>query len=315
MKDSMPGRPPTAKDICAVAVTYHPDPELPERLGQVLRQVGALVIVDNASGEASAKMLRALAADPSIMLVWNSDNLGVASALNIGIRRAASLGFTWVLLLDQDTRVDPDMVRTLLAVHAAFPGRDRLAVLGSGYREVNADGACQGEGPEIAGDPWEEVPSVITSGSLIPLAAHAAVGAFRDEFFIDHVDTEYCLRARTKGYRVIRTRRAVMSHAIGAITRHSVLWMRKWTFNHSPERRYYFVRNDTVMLRESGRYALGSWALKSLGRSVRLCKRILLYERMKARNIGAVAQGWWHGVRGRMGPRPHRRSHGAGSPG
>lgn len=315
MKDSMPGRPPTAKDVCAVAVTYHPDTELPARLGRVLPQVGALVIVDNASGEASAEMLRELAADPSITLVSNADNLGVATALNIGIRRAAALGFTWVLLLDQDTRVDPDMVQTLLAVHAAFPDRDRLAVIGSGYREVDAGGECRAPDPEITGDPWEEVPSVITSGSLIPLKTHAAVGAFRDEFFIDHVDTEYCLRARTRGYRVIRTRQAVMSHAIGAITRHSVLWMHKWTFNHAPERRYYFVRNDTVMLRESGRYSLGTWALKSLGRSVRLCKRILLYERMKTHNVGAVAQGWWHGVRGRMGPRPRRPTGGAGRPG
>ena len=251
-------------------------------------------------------MLRDLAASPMINLVLNLDNLGVARALNIGVQNAVTLGFTWALLLDQDSCVDDDMVQTLFAVHASFSDRDRLAVVGSGFRDVN--GALQDPNDEILGDGWEEVESVITSGSLIPLKAHAVVGAFRDEFFIDYVDTEYCFRARAKGYRVIRTRKAIMSHAIGAISRHSVLWINKWTFNHSAERRYYIARNDTVMLREYGHYVLGLWALKSFGRCVRLCKRIALYEQMKTRKMLAVAQGWWDGVRGHMGPRRHRQS-------
>jgi len=306
MKDSAPSRLRNATDVCAVVVTYHPNSELPARINRILRQVSALVIVDNGSGEAEIRMLSELAANPLITLVLNSDNLGIARALNIGIQRAVALGFAWVLLLDQDSSIDDDMVRTLFAVHAAFPDRDRLAVVGSGFRDVNA--AARETDAEILGDGWEEAESVITSGSLIPLQTHAAVGAFREDFFIDYVDTEYCFRARAKGYRVIRTRKLIMSHAIGAITRHSVLWINKWTFNHSADRRYYIARNDTVMLREYGHYMFGLWALKSFGRCVRLCKRIALYEQMKTRKILAVAQGWWDGVRGHMGPRARRQS-------
>ncbi len=306
MKDNVPGPPRNGTDVCAVVVTYHPNCELPARISRVLPQVGALVIVDNGSGDAELRMLRELAANPLITVVLNLDNLGIARALNIGIQRAVALGFTWVLLLDQDTCVDDDMVQTLFAVHAAFPDRDRLAVVGSGFRDVNAQ--AQEPNTEILGDGWEEAESVITSGSLVPLNTHAAVGAFREDFFIDYVDTEYCFRARAKGYRVIRTRKPIMSHAIGAITRHSVLWMNKWTFNHSADRRYYIARNDTVMLREYGHYVLGLWALKSFGRCVRLCKRIALYEQMKTRKMAAVAQGWWDGVRGHMGPRARRQS-------
>jgi|SRR5882762_160934 len=294
------------KEVCAVAVTYHPDAELPARLRRILQQVDRLVIVDNGSGQAEIKMLQGFAANPLITLVLNFDNFGIARALNIGIERAIALGFTWVLLLDQDSCIDDDMVQTLIAVYAAFPERDRLAVIGSGFRA--ADEAPREPTDEGGGDGWEEAESVITSGSLIPLKAHAAVGAFREDFFIDYVDTEYCFRARAKAYRVIRTRKPIMSHAIGAITRHNVLGIKKWTFNHSAERRYYIARNDTVLLREYGRYVLGLWALKSFGRCVRLCKRIALYEQMKIRKITAVAQGWWDGIRGHMGPRPHRRS-------
>ncbi len=307
MTDLGPMRPTNARDVCAIVVTYHPDPELPARLGAVLRQVGAAVIVDNGSGDDELAMLRELSADPKISLTLNSANLGIARALNLGIQRAAALGFAWVLLLDQDTSADEDMVQRLIGVYAAFPDKNRLAVIGSGFRDVNlkpraaADEARGGPRGDAA---WEDAECVITSGSLLPLSTHAAIGPFREEFFIDHVDIEYCFRARAKGFRVIKTRRPLMSHAIGATTEHNWLWMNKWTTNHSPDRRYYFARNDTVLLHEYGNYRCGLWALKSLSRRMRMCKRIALYETMKTRKILAVAQGWWDGVHGRLGPRP-----------
>jgi rhamnosyltransferase len=295
-----PSRLASGKEVCAVAVTYHPDADLPQRFSRILRQVGRLVIVDNGSSEAEATMLQEFAANRSVTLMLQFANLGIASALNRGIYHAIALEFKWVLLLDQDSCIDDDMVQTLIAVQAAFPERDRLAVIGSGFRAGDETTGQSTDGS----DGWEEAESVITSGSLIPLETHAAIGAFREEFFIDYVDTEYCFRARAKGYRVIRTRKPIMSHSIGAITRHRMLWLNKWTFNHSPDRRYYIARNNTVLLREYGHYAMGFWALKSLGRCVRLCKRIALYEEMKIPKIMAVAQGWWHGIRGHMGPRP-----------
>jgi rhamnosyltransferase len=303
---AMPDELTNGQDVCAITVTYHPDVNLPARSERILREVGALVIVDNGSDDAERGMLRDLAANPSITLLSNEENVGIARALNMGIRQADTLGFKWALLLDQDTWLDEGTVQTLIAVSAAFPDRDRLAVIGSGYREVNSPLEQQNleqQNEEIVGDDWEEVESVITSGSLIPLKTHAVVGAFREDFFIDFVDTEYCFRARAKGYRVIRTRKPIMSHAIGAISRHKVLWMEKWTFNHSADRRYYIARNDTVMLREFGHYSHGLWALKSFGRCVRLCKRIALYEEKKVQKIVAIGQGWWDGVRGHMGPR------------
>lgn len=301
MTDGTADRPRDRHDVCAVLVTYHPDNELPDRVRRVLRQVGTLVIVDNGSDARQVEMLRELAANQAIILQLNPANLGVARALNLGIARAVALGFTWALLLDQDSRVDEAMVQTLFAVRSAFPERDKLAVIGSGFLDVESREA----GNEAQGEPWEEVESVITSGSLIPLATHAAIGPFREEFFIDYVDSEYCFRARAKGFRVIKTRKPIMSHSIGAPTEHNLLWMNKWTTNHSADRRYYIARNDTVMLREYGAYVWGLWALKSLARRIRTCKRIVLYEQMKTSKIVAVAQGWYDGVRGHMGPRMH----------
>jgi rhamnosyltransferase len=134
------------------------------------------------------------------------------------------------------------------------------------------------------------------------------IGEFRDEFFIDYVDADFCFRARTMGLRVIKTRKSLMSHAIGASTQHDILGIHKWTSNHSADRRYYIARNDTIMLKEHAGLPWGAWALKSLGRRVRTGKRILLYEDSKFSKLSAVAHGWWDGVRGNLGPRVfHRR--------
>jgi rhamnosyltransferase len=267
--------------------------------------VNGIVIVDNGSTDVERQMLRDAASTRSLEVIFNGQNLGVARALNIGIQRAAALGYSSVLLLDQDSCVAEDMVETLMVARGSFPDNERLAVVGSGFNEVN-------RGPDMGtaamGDEWVEVKSTITSGSWLPLAAYSAIGPFREEFFIDHVDTEYCLRARANGYRVIKTRKELMSHAIGSPTQHALPWGKKWTTNHSADRRYYFARNDTVMLREYGNYGTAGWVWKSFRRSLRQCKRIALYEDGKGDKIGAVIRGWWDGMHGRMGPRKQRRT-------
>lgn len=291
-------------DVCAIVVSYHPDAAFPVRLRSVSPQVGTIVVVDNGSADAERNLLREAASDPKIDLIFNGENFGLARALNIGIQRAAMLGYSWFLLLDQDSRVDRDMVRTLLDIQASIPDRERLAVVGSNYSDVTLRAPGTLEQAAFDGD-WEEVEFVITSGSLVPLAAYSAIGPFREEFFIDYVDEDYCRRAKAKGYRVVRSRKHLMSHAIGSPTQHEIFGVKKWTTNHSPDRRYYIARNNTVLLREYGNFRAGMWALKSLSRCLRQCKRIMLHEPMKTRKIAAVIQGWWDGIRGRMGPR-HR---------
>jgi rhamnosyltransferase len=307
VNDRVPDLPIRGTDVCAIVVTYHPDTAFPSRLNSVSPQVGMIVIVDNGSADAERSMLREAASDHKIDLVFNLENLGLARALNIGIQRAAALGYCWVLLLDQDSRVDRDMVRTLLDIQASYPDRERLAVVGSNYFDVTkrTPGAID---HESLGDVWEEVEFVITSGSLLPLAAYFVLGPFREEFFIDYVDEDYCLRAKAKGYRVIRSRKHLMSHAIGSPTVHKMFWATKWTTNHSPDRRYYIARNNTVLLHEYGNFRAGMWALKSLSRCLRQFKRIVLHEPMKTRKTIAVFHGWWDGIHGNMGPRKPRQS-------
>jgi rhamnosyltransferase len=295
-------------DVCGIVVTYHPDADFPARLRSISSQLDLVLIVDNGSAEPEVSMLRNVAAHHSgITLILNSENLGIARALNIGIQQAAMLGYSWVVLLDQDSRVHDDLLDTLLAIHESHPDNTRLAVIGSGYRDLRwgrpEQGLTEPNAEAASGNRWDEVEWVITSGSLLSLAAYSVIGPFREDFFIDFVDIEYCIRARASGYSVIKTRRSLMSHLIGALQQHQILWIKKWTTHHSADRRYYFARNDTVMLREYGNYKWGTWRIKSFCRSFRTVKRIVLYEQAKAGKILAIIHGWWDGIHGNMGPR------------
>jgi rhamnosyltransferase len=264
-------------------------------------QVGCIVIVDNGSPNA-AHTFASIELVCDFFVVLNQDNCGCAKALNIGIRRASDAGFRWALLMDQDSTAHPDMVSELLAIEAQHPMPSRLALIAAGYDGAKVP-ASETLAPLGVSEPWYDVDFVITSGTLISVETHAAIGPFREELFIDSVDIDYCHRARLLGYRVVRSRRSLMDHVIGAPSSHRFLWMRKSTSNHAPDRRYYIARNDTIMLRDYGGVSAWYVGWKSLARSARTIKRILLYESMKAAKIAAVLEGWYHGNRGRLGPR------------
>jgi rhamnosyltransferase len=291
-----------ARGVCAVLVTYHPDGALPDRLARLAPQVHGVVVVDNGSPAAALAMVKGLTRNFAVTVIDNGGNLGIARALNVGVQHAAAHGFSSALLLDQDSVVDEDMVAQLMSARNSFTDPSRLAIVGARFRDTSGRRVEPVRlGPQ--GDNWAEVATVITSGSLLSLGAYAMIGPFRDDFFIDYVDEEFCLRARAAGYHIIETRRAIMSHSVGSQTSHRVGLATRWTTNHSPDRRYYIARNNTVLLREYATSGKRSWRWKSITRCLRLCKRIALFEDDKWSKIRAVGAGWWDGIHGNMGPR------------
>ncbi len=54
-----------------------------------------------------------------------------------------------------------------------------------------------------------------TSGSLVDLAAHAQIGPFRDDFFIDAVDLEWCFRAWARGWSCWMDPGTAIPHSVG----------------------------------------------------------------------------------------------------
>ena len=310
MPENLP--PSENSPLCGLVVIFHPNDTVIENLRAMVRECGRVIVVDNGSEAGWRESLRSMA---GIEVMANAGNVGLAAALNQGMRRAAEQGFSWVLAFDQDSQPGPDFSRTLFATLRAHPEASRVAVVGANICETIEGGR---EHRWLCPHPWlpgaftkvplrgHDLPSVtmaITSGSLFRLADFAVVGPFAEEFFIDYVDTDYCLRCRAAGRLIAVSSAARLVHAFGARDR------RRWcglTFaptNHSPRRHYYIARNRLAMIRRHGLKHV-HWLLFDLVNAGLLLVRVFAVEERKMTKLQAMIRGTIDGLRGRLGECP-----------
>ena len=288
---------PRRETVCAVYVTYHPDATFPERMARIAPQVGHIVIVDNHSGEEDIHMLRALCKAEKAELIENKENLGIATALNQGIERVIELGYEWVITVDQDTIPELNLIQSLSKIYSSHPDRERIRMVGSNYRSPVTGQVAVNCSPATSN--FLETSIVITSCCLILLKAFKEIGPFRDDFFIDQVDHEYCLRLRSHGYKVIMSCKPLMIHSVGEQTIHKFIRKQICT-NHSPLRRYYITRNRLILYKT---YICEdpNWVLRSLLTAIRELIMIILFEDYKFEKLRATVLGIFHALSGKMG--------------
>jgi rhamnosyltransferase len=284
------------KSVCAVVVTYHPDAAVLDNLAAIRPQVQGLVVVDNGSSEVKLKRLRLGALELEFTLIENGDNLGIATALNIGVKWAQSEGYTWVALFDQDSTAPPAFIDTMRRAYDTNRRGDRAALLVPRYIDSRLGHPLP---VNYAGNGSLQV--AMTSGSLMPVAIFSQEGWFEESLFIDGVDYEYCLRLRSRGYSVEECTEAVLLHAPADFTECRLNGSRLFlTSNYSAERRYYRDRNKIWMMRKyCTRYP--AFFLSALAGSLKDCVKILLAETDKRRKVFHMALGVRDGLLGRMG--------------
>ena len=294
-----PGQPAPGRSlrVCAVVVTYRPQPELLARvLDALLPQVDQVLLLDNASpGEDPGK-----AASPRLRQHRCRRNRGLAWTQNLGARWAWRQGFDAVLTMDQDSVPAADMVARLIEV-ATGPDRARLAAVAA--RPVDARSGrpfpILTDGPVTPGSAWVACEFTIASGMLITREAWRAVGPMRAELFIDHVDTDWCLRARAGGWLLALVPRARLEHRLGDGGLR--LWLGRWRWLpfHSPLRHYYMVRNSRWLDRQP--YAARGASHRTLLRAVGVVLLSLVFLAHRRERAGMVWQAWHDAGAGRMG--------------
>jgi rhamnosyltransferase len=284
---------PRVELVCAVVVAYHAEEEVLARIAALLGQVTMVIVVDNTPGEGALKGLKDL--DSSVCLVENKANLGIASALNIALAMAQKKGFHWMLTLDQDTRCESDMVSVLLKISASCG--EGYAVIGSNYFDPRSN---RTKVTELNCKEWKEQKTVITSGSLVDVTKAHSVGGFRDDFFIDQVDHEFCLRLRAHGYKVAITCKPLMTHSVGNAGGVRIPFLGVLP-NHSPSRKYYIARNTVVTVANYWRRE-PEWCLRRLVRLLLGLGGMALLEERRISKVRAFMYGILDGFQGRMGP-------------
>ncbi len=287
---------------CAIIVTFHPGAEITENIAALHGQVDEIIIVDNGSGDDSTELLGQLAQLSGVSIIYNQENLGIAAALNMGVRLAKAAGHQWVVTFDQDSKATPGMIGAMLDAYEAYPEKKKVASLSPRYWHKST-GEIYGNSPDAPDKevlPYAEVLVVMTSGNLIKSSIFDVVGYFNEDLFIDYVDNEYCLRCSVHGYRILEVKNAILEHSIGYPTQHKFLWKTPIASNHSALRRYYIARNSIYTYRKF-MFTHPMWMLKDAYGLLKVVAVVVLFDTNRRQKLAAIIRGVIHGLSGRMG--------------
>jgi rhamnosyltransferase len=287
----------TVPSVCAVIVTFHPSADVLENLRRVFAQVHALVVVDNGSSPDEMDPIRRESRTLGFELIENRENLGIAEALNQGVRWGKSKGYPWMILFDQDSGITANFVNHMFGAWQAHPQRQRV---GSIYpRYVDPRTGIEAVVPR-ASDGSAVLP--MTSGSLMPAWIFDEIGWFASEYFIDLVDWEYSFRIRAAGYIIADAKQAILFHAPGNPAKTRILGRTFHTTHHSPLRHYYIARNSIAFHRKY--FSLFPWwILKIVYRQLHDTAISLIAEEGRALKLRSFVLATWDGLIGRMGRR------------
>lgn len=250
--------------LVVVTVTYHPDMVVLARQMALLPAKALWVVVDNASlPEEVAELSALVASRDNTQLLACERNLGLAAALNAGAALAAQVdpAIEFYLLMDQDSEPGRDSI-TLLLQRFLYLEQKGLAVGCVGPRLVDdITGLQHGfhcmEGlrwvrryPEI-GDRPLTCANMNGSGTLVRRSLFEVLGGLDEDFFIDHIDTDWAFRVIAAGYDLFAVPEAVFLHRMGESSFR--FWLFGWRIwpQRSPIRHYFLFRNAIRLLRRA----------------------------------------------------------------
>jgi rhamnosyltransferase len=286
--------------VAAVVVTYHPGAEVLENLRCLRRQANTVIVVDNATSGNSASLIEEIGQMPGIKLIRNDANLGIATALNIGIRHALESGAAWIATFDQDTAVADDYFKLLFEGYDVCPQKDTVGmIVPGGWVETRATARRKSSSDLI----WSFVRDSMNSGSLIKAEILSQTGLFDDALFIDYVDMDFCLRLQKCRFKILSATTVLLEHELGEKQTRTLLGIKLSFRIHTAWRYYYIFRNRLLLHRRYLTFAPG-WVLHDAGWLIMELGRMILLEHGRGAKLRAVFQGFKDGLRGRQGRHP-----------
>lgn len=193
-----------------------------------------IIVVDNASQDDSMRLLgEKYAGNEQLELIRLDDNYGFSYANNVGIDRAKEQGADYVMLLNNDTEIMPDMLSQLWECAKRHPGsvavpkiyysddRKRLWSAGGSFSPVIKKAGHIGLDETDQGQYDQEREIGFATGCClwIPMEVIEKAGTLDARFFLYYEDTEYSFRLHRMGIPIYYCPRAVMYHKVGASTR------------------------------------------------------------------------------------------------
>jgi len=189
----------------------------------------SVIVVDNNSRDDDVERLRNEYKD-NIVLIENSENLGFAEGNNVGIRYAVKhLCPEYIFLLNNDATLKKDSLTQLVTRAEEHNGiavfgpaitydSDRSVVWSAGLEyknKIRPFEQCYQDQPvsDLPDEPFE-TNKVIGAAFLIPIVPLLEVGLLAPDFFLYHEESEWCHRAKEKGFKCMVVPSARVYHKV-----------------------------------------------------------------------------------------------------
>ncbi|MGC8719287.1 MAG: glycosyltransferase family 2 protein [Thermodesulforhabdaceae bacterium] len=297
--------PPSEKNTAAVIVTFYPPADMRYTLNVLTKQVDRIIIIDNTPAldraQSDLKFNNAL-------FIPVGRNLGVARAQNLGISLAISMGYEWILLLDQDSKPASDFMKVMHRYFSSLTKQEKEQIL------MLAPNLCDESGgffyTRVAGSKWmfrrvdckgkqsvTDVLIAISSGSLIPVTSFQRIGFMDDNLFIDHVDNDFCLRGICKRLKIHVVCDAVVFHRLGNLRRvYSIGRLSIKSSFYTPFRRYFIYRNRMIIWKRYFR-KVPAFVFHDIFSMLYDLLKIILVEDLKRCKLQAAFEGLLSGLK------------------
>lgn len=208
-----------------------------------------IVVVDNCSQNDSVEELQKY---DDIILIKNEFNSGFAGGNNLAIKYSIKENADYVLLLNNDTVVEPDFLEKLIENVSPSIGisigkilfySDRSMVWYAGGEINKFKGSTDVNGFELDKGQYEEKKYVtFASGCcmLISKEIIEKVGVLKEDYFLYFEDTDYCERVIKAGYKILYNSKSIIYHKVSTSTvKDSYTYL------------YYFTRNRLYFIKDN----------------------------------------------------------------
>jgi GT2 family glycosyltransferase len=214
----------------------------------------SIVVVDNNSADNSGEKLKE--SFPEITLLQSKINLGFCGGNNLGIKYCLAAQFDYIMILNDDTEVEPDFLSIMVQKGVSIPeklhvitgkiccNQDRTMVwyAGGDLSFIHGIGKHRGhfkkDRPEYNNDCKVEY----ASGCLMLVKGEVfeTIGLLKESIFIYLDDTEFCIRLREASIPIYYQAASRIYHKVQAGI---------GLANYTPFYLYYSSRNRVLITR------------------------------------------------------------------
>jgi len=270
--------------FAGVVILFNPSLKFIDNIKSYINQVETLFVLDN-SELPTPEFVNEIKEFKNVHYKWNGGNVGIANALNIGVKLAIEQKYDFLLMMDQDSILSENVIKESIKYISNHSSQNvgilyPYHIYGNYHRQK-----------EVA--PFKELLTADTSGSVLNLKAFNKVGPFMEKLFIDYVDFEYCLRLRLNGFKIIQLNNITLYQELGNMVTKRILFWKVGISNHSPQRIYYRVRNRLFVSLKYFRY-FPLWSIKQMAYLWIEFGKIVLFEDNKILKCKMILKGVMH---------------------